>query len=175
MRRIELEAPAGQSRESQRQRQQLEGPDRIQQVQRARRWRGCQDLIAGLDVSKATLLYRDEEKKSVSRLANLELHTGALGGEAPVPISMEFDYNEGGPDPSLHLVTEAQVRMPSDSSQVEVSDLIMKGPKFSVRAPELRVDTQAETLAPATLEVKYGDLPLKVTATGEKSSSAPAS
>ena len=39
---------------------------------------------------------------------------------------------------------------------------------FSVSSPALVLGLEAETLAPATLDVKFGDLPVKVTAKGEK-------
>jgi AsmA protein len=128
--------------------------------------------IAGVDVTKATLLYRDEEKKSTTRLANLELHTGELGGDVRTPIRTEFDYDDGSPKPSIHLALEAQVRMPKESSRIEVMDLVAKGKDVSVRAPALVLDTEAETLAPATLTVQYGELPLTVTAAGARLFSA---
>src|SRR5262245_3861860 len=49
--------------------------------------------IAGVDVSKATLIYRDDAKKSVARLTGLEIHTGALGGSDPIDAELKFDYD----------------------------------------------------------------------------------
>jgi len=127
-----------------------------------------QARIAGVDVRKATLLYRDEEKKSLIRLSNIELQSGAAESDMPVPVRVEFDYNDETPSPPTHLTTAVQVRMPKDSSRVELKNLTVQGAKFSVSSPALLIDTAAETLAPATLQVKVGELPLQVTATGEK-------
>jgi AsmA protein len=127
-----------------------------------------QATVAGVDVSQATLLYRDEEAKSLTRLTHLELHTGALGGDAPMPLRAEFDYDDGTPESSMHFETEAQVHLPKDSSRIEVRDLLIKGKQLSVRAAQIALDTKAETLALTTLEVQYGELPLRVTAAGEK-------
>jgi AsmA protein len=125
--------------------------------------------IAGVDVSQATLIYRDEEKKSLTRLTQLELHTGALGGNAAVPLQAQFDYDDGTPAESrMHVVAEAKVRMPQDTSRVEVKELVVKTGELAIRSPELLLDMDAETLAPASFEIRYGELPIRATAAGEK-------
>jgi AsmA protein len=147
-----------------------------------------QTTIAGLDVSKSTLIYRDDAEKSVTRLTGLEVHTGALGGGAPVDAELAFDYDDGKGALVAHLETKARVLMPADSSRVEVQKLEVKGdwygspeegatekPKplaIAVQSDSIVLDTKAETLSPATLDIKFGDLPLKVTASGEKLFSA---
>jgi AsmA protein len=140
--------------------------------------------IAGVDVSKATLIYRDEAKKSVARLTGLEIHTGALGGSDPVDAEVKFDYDEGGTAKVAHVETKARILMPPESSRIEVQKLDTKADWFgtpaegeskpaskplaiAVRAPSLALDTKAETLAPATLDLKVGDLPVKVDVQGE--------
>lgn len=130
----------------------------------------AQIQIAGMDIDAATLLYRDEtkEKRSLTRISNLDLHTGPLGGDEPVPVKSEFDYDDGTPGSALHLGIEAQLRMPKESSRVEIKDLLLKSKQLSARAPLLVLDTKAETLAPATLDLRYGDLPIKLTAAGER-------
>lgn len=131
--------------------------------------------VAGLDLTGATLNYRDEAAKKTTRLSDFNLHTGALSSGAPVDWYVEFDYGDGGPRPLAHLVTEAIVRLPQDASRAELKDLVLKGKwlgsphrEFSARAPALVLDWKAETLAPATFDVRFGDLPLTITATGEK-------
>jgi AsmA protein len=155
--------------------------------------------IAGIDVSKSTLIYTDEAKKSVTRLRNLEVHTGALGGSDPVDAELAFDYDEGGnaATPVAHVETKARIVMPAESSRIEVQNLdakadwygvpeegpevgpeagnektsVEKPPKplaIAITSPSLVLDTKAETLAPAALEVKLGALPVKVSARGEK-------
>jgi AsmA protein len=161
--------------------------------------------IAGLDVSKSTLIYRDEAGQSITRLTGLEVHTGALGGGEPVDAEMAFDYDDGGGALVAHLSTKARIVMPADSSRVEVQELDVKADWYgspeeeaaaksaprtmtvstappakpagkplaiSLLADALVLDTKAETLAPATLDAKVGDLPVKVTASGEKLFSA---
>ena len=143
--------------------------------------------IAGVDVSKATLIYRDEARKSVARLTGLEIHTGALGGSDPVDAEIRFDYDEGGSAKVAHVESKARILMPPDSSRIEVQKLDAKADWFgkpvegkpagkplalSVSSPALALDTKAETLAPTSLDLKVGDLPVKVDVQGEKLFSA---
>jgi len=141
--------------------------------------------IAGVDVLKATLIYRDDAKKSVARLTGLEIHTGALGGSEPVDAEVKFDYDDGGPAKVAHVETKARVLMPPESSRIEVQKLDAKADWFgkpaegtskpaskplaiAVSSPSLALDTKAETLAPTTLDLKVGDLPVKLDVQGEK-------
>ena len=141
--------------------------------------------IAGVDVSKSTLIYRDEAKKSVVRLAGLEIHTGALGGADPIDAEVKFDYDDGSAASVAHIETKARVVMPPDSSRIEVQKLDARANWFgkpeagaskpagkpiaiAISSPSLVLDTKAETVAPATLDVKVGDLLLKLSAQGEK-------
>lgn len=104
-----------------------------------------QTSIAGVAITKSSLTLRDEEKKSVTRLAGLELHTGAV-------------LNDRGRLEVKTLEAEGQL----------LSEEPGKPLAFSVRSPVVVIDMNAETLAPATLDVKLGDLPIQVTAQGEK-------
>lgn len=131
--------------------------------------------VAGLDVEDATLVYRDEAEKSVKRLTHLNVRTGALGSESAVPLKMDFDYDDGStPASVMHFEAKAAVNLPTGASMVELQELELKGragkegTAFTVSAPTLSLDWKAERLAPATLTVRYGELPLKVTASGEK-------
>jgi AsmA protein len=150
--------------------------------------------IAGLDVSKSTLIYRDDAEKSVTRLTNLEAHTGALGGGDPVDAEFAFDYDDGGSARVAHIETKARIVMAAETSRVEVQKLDAKADWYGspeegsekaaaakptgkpiairVNSDSLVLDTKAETLAPAILEVKLGALPVKVSASGEKLFSA---
>jgi AsmA protein len=149
--------------------------------------------IAGVDVSKSVLLYRDEAKKSVSRLSGLEMHTGALSGTAPVDAQIKFDYDEGGAPTVAQLDARAHVQMLQEPSRMEVKDLDASGKwfgspdkkaggkggsasggkarapiAFAIRSALLAINLDAETLAPAKLDVKLGDVPVKLTAKGAK-------
>lgn len=138
--------------------------------------------IAGVDVSKATLIYRDEAKQTVTRLTGLEIHTGAVGGSEPVDAEVAFDYDEGAAKVA-HVETQARILMPPDSSRIEVQKLDGKADWYgeesaskpagkpltiAVSSPSLALDTKAETLAPSTLDLKLGALPVKVDVQGEK-------
>lgn len=165
-----------------------------------------QTTIAGLDVSKSTLMYRDEAANSITRLTGLEVRTGALGGGDPVDAELAFDYDDGKGALVAHLETKTRVVMPPGSSRIELQKLDMKGDWYgspeddpsakpesasavkvssaaparpagkplaiAVQSDSIVLDTQAETLSPSTLNVKLGDLPVTVTASGEKLFSA---
>ena len=127
-----------------------------------------QARIAGLDVQHGTLLYRDQEKKSLTRLSHIDLHTGALAGTEPIPVRMQFDYDDGTAGSAMHFETEAQLRMPGGGSRLELNELVVKSGKLAVRARALALDIETETLAPTTLQLNFGELPLELTAAGEK-------
>ncbi len=170
--------PVRHPHQPQRRREQLEGPGRLgaRSSPNRRPSSGAKATIAGVDVTNATLIYRDEAKKSVTRLSGLEIHTGALGGSDPVDADVKFDYDDGGPARVAHIETKARILMPPDSSRIEVQKLDAKADWFgtptgdkpakplalTVSAPSLVLDTKAETLAPATLDIKVGDLPVKL-------------
>jgi AsmA protein len=153
--------------------------------------------IEGVDVSKSMLVYRDEAEKKVSRLSGLEVHTGALGGSDPVKAEIKFDYDEGRAPTIAQLEARAQVQMLDDGKRLEVKDLDASGTwfgsapekgadsaggsaatdqsakssepiPFSVRSLAVSVGMESETLAPTTLAIRLGDLPVQVTAKGEK-------
>src|SRR5262249_19613415 len=140
--------------------------------------------IAGVDVSKSMLVYRDEAEKKVSRLFGLEVHTGAIGGSDPVKAEIKFSYDEGSAPTVAQLEAKAQAQMLEGGKRLEVKDLDASGTwfgsapkkgekpsnplKFAVSSPAIAVGMEAETLAPTTLAIKVGDLPIAVSAKGEK-------
>jgi AsmA protein len=148
--------------------------------------------IAGVDITKSSLVYRDEEKKSVTRLTGLEVHTGALSGSEPTKLEIKLDYDEGAAPTVAQLAAKARVQMLNDGARIEVKDLDAEGKwfgspdedsaakksaeakkpgapvPFTLRSPALAIDMNAETLAPATFTVNLGDLPVQLTAQGQK-------
>lgn len=134
----------------------------------------AQASIAGVEVTNATLTYIDEEKREpeITRLSNLELTVGALGGEQPVDTRATFDFDQGEPKPAAHLAVTTQLSMPKDTSRIELRDLAVtgtwSGKPLTVRSPSVVVDTDAETLAPTTLAIEYGKLLVRVSASGVK-------
>jgi AsmA protein len=146
-----------------------------------------QATVAGIDVTNSTLVYTDEAEKSVTRLTKLEVHTGALGSGKPVDAAIKFDYDDGGAVPVAKVDLKAVVQLPQGSSKLDVTKLQASGEwigspeeaaandepapepiPFTIEAAVLSVDLDAETLAPATLAAKFADLPVKITARGEK-------
>lgn len=151
--------------------------------------------IAGVDITKSALLYTDEAEKSTTRISSLELHTSALGGDDPVDLKGEFDFDQGEVTPVAHIALQTQARLPKDTSRVEIKDLAITGKWFgspdkdaaakdakasaskeplplSIKTSALTLDLDAETLAPATFAIDLGKLPLQATVTGEKLFSA---
>jgi len=150
--------------------------------------------IEGVDVSKSMLVYRDEAEKKVSRLSGLEVHTGAVGGSDPVKAQIKLSYDEGGAPTVAQLEAKALVQILDEGKRLEVKDLDASGTwfgsapekgaggsaspeksakpseplQFSLRSPAIAVGMESETLAPTTLAIKLGDLPVQVTAKGEK-------
>ena len=136
--------------------------------------------IAGIDITHASLRYRDAAKQSETSFSNLKVHTGALGGSAPVRVTLDFDYGDGGQKPVAHFSVGMRAQIGKDSARIALHDLdvhgewlgdVSKGNRpivFAVRSAAVVLDTQAQTLAPATLDVRLGGLALQLSAAGEK-------
>lgn len=99
-----------------------------------------QGSIAGVDIKNSSLTLTDEARKSVTEISNFELHTGAIDGSSPVAIRLEFDYGDAAKKAATHI---------------------------AVASRAVKLDTKAGTLAPTDLDVKFGDLALQLSATGE--------
>jgi len=132
--------------------------------------------IAGLEITNASLVYRDEAKKSLTALSNLRLRTGAVGADRPVDVALEFDYGNGGSKAVAHLSMSAVAELPGASPTLTLRDLEMSGtwfgrePRvdFSLRSPSVQLDTQTQTLAPTIITAQVGDLTAKLSATADK-------
>jgi len=132
--------------------------------------------IAGLEITHASLVYRDEAKKSLATLSNLRLRTGAVDSNKPVDVALEFDYGNGGPKPVAHLSMSAVAELPGASPTLTLRDLEMRGTwfgsepglDFSVRSPSVQLDTQTQSLAPTIVTAQVGDLTAKLSATADK-------
>jgi AsmA protein len=131
--------------------------------------------IAGVDITKSVLVYVDEAEKSTTRLSALELHTGALGGDEPVEAKGEFNFDQGEASPLAHIALATKVRLPNDSSRIEIRDLALdakwlgdKPVPLAIKTPALVLDLKAESLAPANFDIEVGKLPLRASVSGEK-------
>jgi AsmA protein len=95
-----------------------------------------------------------------------------MGGEQAVPLELEFDLEQDDSESPMHVRLETLARLPADASRVELVDVNVEGRQgdtpFSVRAPSLQLDWDAERLEPTELAVTFGALPMRVTAAGEQ-------
>lgn len=108
--------------------------------------------IEGVDLSKSSVVYRDEVKKSTTEVANLELHTGRLeAGNDRLSI--------GGLDLQGSYLARTADQKAGDES---------KPLPFSLHSSPLALDSAASSLGPAKIEVKFGDSALLVSLSGEK-------
>jgi AsmA protein len=112
--------------------------------------------IEGVDLSKSSLLYRDEAKKTTTELANLELHTGRL---------------QSGSGRTRLAKVELGGTWLAKANSVSTGAAEPKPVVFSLRTPEVSVDTAAQTLAPAKVELRLADAAFDLSIAGEKLSS----
>ena len=124
---------------------------------------GAVASIEGVDLSKSSVVFKDEIKKTSTQLANLELHTGRLEA-SPHRTSLEKVELQGTylSQPSAETGTaQQQTRGGADAP---------KPLAFSLSSSGLTLDNRAHTLAPTKIAVKLGDAALDVSLSGEKMS-----
>ena len=135
--------------------------------------------IAGVDLTRATLTLRDEGKRSLTRIRDLELHSGALGPASPADFTLaaRVDAGEGTPATRVELRTRAAFDTGRSLATLADSrlsgELIPAAPgarptPFSVASPQIVLDWQAGTLSPATFELRLGELAFSVDVSGEQ-------
>lgn len=140
--------------------------------------------IAGLDLVRGALLYRNDVDKSLTRLREVELHTGALGGTATVPLDLTLTLDEGEGTDATRLALQAVASVRTEVSRIELADMRLDGERqpapepgvteppakvpFEVTAPRLALDYGAGTLEPAQLSIHYGGIPLQANVRGEQ-------
>jgi AsmA protein len=116
--------------------------------------------IEGVDLSKSSVVFTDEIKKSSTQLANLELHTGRLEtgsdrtGVEKVELRGSYLSQPAETDPA-HNHSNGATDVPKPLA-------------FSLSSAGLALDNRAHTLAPTKVEVKVGDAGLDVSLSGEK-------
>jgi AsmA protein len=137
-----------------------------------------QTSIAGVEVTNASLQYRDESRKTLTSISNLRLHTGAVGGREPVDVAVELDYGDGGSKPVAHIALSALVQADA-APRIALRNLDVHGilfasePStgpltFSLRSPAVQLDTQAQTLSPAMFMAQAGEVSAKLSVTADK-------
>ena len=135
--------------------------------------------IAGIDLSRATLTLRDEGKRSLLRVRDLELHSGPLEPARPADLALAARIDAGKGTPATRIELHSRATLDTERSLATLAALKLSGERiptatgarptpFSVAAPQLVLDWQAGTLAPATLELRLGELALTVDVAGEQ-------
>lgn len=108
--------------------------------------------IEGVDLSKSSLVYRDELKKSTTELTNLELHTGTLETNPARTAIAKLDFS------GSYLSRNAEQKAAEQPKPLV----------FSVRTDGVSLDSAAHTLSPAKVEFKVGDTAMTLSLAGEK-------
>ncbi len=108
--------------------------------------------IGEVKISDASLVMRDEVKKSTVRVALQKLDIGKLATDAAGSSVQNVD----GKGTYLSQ-TDAQGKNGAEQPL-----------PFSVHTAGLTLDARQQSLAPATIEMKFGDLALIITASGQK-------
>lgn len=130
--------------------------------------------VAGIDIKDASLQYRDEAAKSLSRLTHLNVKTGALNADRPVRLHADFDYDDGTPDSAKHVEIDSDAHISTANSTITLQDLALKArggkdsPVIFVGSHQVSFNWKTEKLDPTPLVIGYGDLHMQVEAAGEK-------
>jgi AsmA protein len=134
--------------------------------------------LAGFDLSGASIELRDEADRSVTRIRELELHTGALGVGRPSDIALGARIDSGAGSTETRLDFHARANVDTEQSLVTLADLKLSLERrsaagatpmpLSMATPRLELNWKTGTLAPATLALRAGELPLTVDVAGEQ-------
>ena len=108
--------------------------------------------IEGVDVTKTSLVYSDEVKKSTTEVGNLELHTGKLESNA-ARTALEKVELQGT------YLSQSSGPAPKDAPRPLA---------FSLTTSAIALDNTAHSLAPVKIQVKVGDVAVDVSVAGEK-------
>jgi AsmA protein len=117
--------------------------------------------IEGVDVTKTSVIIRDEAKKSTTELSNLELHTGRLSA-GPSRAALEDLVIQG----AWMTSPSGEFARPQGIASQEATPV-----PFSLRTSRIAFDVGAQTLAPAKIEAKLGDSALLISLSAEQTTS----
>ena len=125
--------------------------------------------IEGVDISKTSIVYTDEVKKSTTEVGNLELHTGRLES-SPARTALEKIELQGSylARPSTSVATPKGAGSAVAASAAGASVPEMKPLAFSLTTSAVALDNTAHTLAPARIQMKVGDVAVEIAVAGEK-------
>lgn len=109
--------------------------------------------VAGLEIRNSVLSFTDETQKSATELSISEIRTGRLlSSTAPARVELKDLVVRGT------LLQHSPNETPAQSRPMP----------FSLQAPEVALDTQAQTLGSTTVSARVGDLTVLLSAAGEK-------
>jgi AsmA protein len=131
--------------------------------------------IEGVDVSKTSVDYTDEVKKSTTQLGNLELHTGRLESDAARTALEKVELHGTYLAQSSATDATAATKGAGAANAASAGGASVEAPKplaFSLTTSALALDNTAHTLAPAKIQLKVGDVAVDVSVAGEKMSTA---
>jgi AsmA protein len=134
--------------------------------------------VAGLDLRGATLTLRDDGKRSLARIRDLELHTGALGLDRPTDLSLAARADTGDGTAAIRLELKARATLDTGHSMATLSAVNLIGERvpteagakptpFSVASAQVALDWKNGALAPATLEFHLGEFALSAEVSAE--------
>lgn len=133
--------------------------------------------IAGVDLTGATLVIRDEAAPSVTRLRDIEFHCGALGPARSSDLEFRARADAGDGTPVTRVELRTQAMIDTGRSLATLTGLKLTGDRtapgsasvpFTLTTPEATFDWSAGKLAPAKLELRYGGLALSAELAGEQ-------
>ena len=83
--------------------------------------------IAGLDVTRGALTLRDLAKSSVTRVRDLAVTTGAIGGGTPTRVELSALLDAGENTAATRLAFEAETRVDTAASRLELANWTLEG------------------------------------------------
>jgi AsmA protein len=133
--------------------------------------------VAGVDLTRATLTLRDEAAQSLFRLRDVEFHSGALGPALPSDLEFRARLDSGDGTPATRVELHTRATLDTGRSLATLTKVTLSGERnaadgksmpFAVNSPQIALDWNVGTLAPATLDVRLGALALSAELAGEQ-------
>lgn len=118
--------------------------------------------IANIEVSDATISYRDAAAGSEYRLEQVRLQTGRITPGEAFDIDSEFDFAVEPGELAGHLSVAARTTIADDLSAIDLQNLVIDGrvqgiasdaTDVTFRAPSIAVDLDESRVAPGELQL----------------------
>jgi AsmA protein len=122
---------------------------------------------------------RDDRDRSLTRIRDLELHSGALGAARPADLAFGARLDSGDGTAVTRVELHTRATFDAERSLATLAAFRLSGERipaaatakpvpFSIAAPQLMLDWKEGTLVPTTLELRLGELPVSVDIAGEQ-------